>query len=75
VRHLHILCEGQTEEIIARDVLQSHFASADVYVTYSILKTKQPAGGPAFKGGASTWGKLEHDLRELLRDTSTTTLC
>jgi hypothetical protein len=42
--------------------------------TYSILKTKQPAGGPAYKGGASTWAKLEHDLRELLRDSSTTVL-
>jgi Domain of unknown function (DUF4276) len=74
VRHLHILCEGQTEEIIARDVLKPHFASEDAYITYSILKTKQPAGGPAFKGGASTWSKLEHDLRELLRDSSTTVL-
>jgi hypothetical protein len=74
VRHLHILCEGQTEEMIASDVLESHFADADAYVTWSVLITKRPAGGPAFKGGVSTWPKLERELRLLLRDSSTTVL-
>jgi hypothetical protein len=50
VRHLHILCEGQTEEIIARDVVEPHFAGTDSYVTWSIFTTKRPAGGSAFKG-------------------------
>jgi hypothetical protein len=70
VRHLHILCEGQTEEMLASDVLESHFACADVYVTWSVLTTKRPAGGAAFKGGVSTWPKLERELRLLLRDSS-----
>jgi hypothetical protein len=74
VRHLHILCEGQTEEIIARDVLEPHFAAADTRVTWSIFTTKRPAGGPAFKGGLSTWPKLERELQHLLRDSSTTVL-
>jgi hypothetical protein len=74
VRHLHILCEGQTEEIIASDVLRSHFASADVYVTWSVLTTKRPAGGSAFKGGVSTWSKLQRELWLLSRDSSTTVL-
>ena len=73
MRHLHILCEGQTEEMIASDVLEAHFASADTYVTWSVLTTKRPAGGPAFKGGVSTWPKLERELRLLLHDSSTTT--
>jgi Domain of unknown function (DUF4276) len=74
VRHLHILCEGQTEEMIASDVLASYFVGADVYVTWSVLTTKRPAGGPAFKGGVSTWPKLGHELRLLLHDSSTTVL-
>jgi uncharacterized protein DUF4276 len=74
VRHLHILCEGQTEEIIARDLIEPRFAGKDAWVTWSIFTTKRPAGGPAFKGGLSTWPKLESELRKLLRDSSTTVL-
>jgi hypothetical protein len=74
VRHLHILCEGQTEEIIARDVLEPHFAATNIMVTQSIFTTKRPAGGPSFKGGLSSWSKLERELRLLLRDNSTTVL-
>ena len=58
VRHLHILCEGQTEEMITGDVLESHFSDDDTYVTWSVLTTERTAGGPAFKGGISTWPKL-----------------
>lgn len=74
MRHLHILCEGQTEEILARDVIAQHFTDANTRVDWSIFKTKRPAGGPAFKGGLSKWPKLEHELRRLLRDSSTTVL-
>lgn len=74
MRHLHVLCEGQTEEIIARDVIGPHFAGEDTWVTWSIFTTKRPAGGPAFKGGLSTWPRLERELRRLLRDSSTTVL-
>jgi hypothetical protein len=74
VRHLHILCEGQTEEILARDVIARNFATADIRVTQSIFTTKRPAGGPAFKGGLSRWPKLERELILLLRDSSTTVL-
>ena len=74
MRHLHILCEGQTEEMIASDVLEPHFSSADAYVTWSVLTTKRPAGSAAFKGGVSTWPKLQRELRLLLHDSSTTVL-
>lgn len=74
MRHLHILCEGQTEEIIARDVLEPYFAGTDFYVAWSIFTTKRPAGGSAFKGGLSNWPKLHAELRRLLRDSSTTVL-
>jgi hypothetical protein len=71
---LHILCEGQTEEVIARDVIEPYFRALDVRVTWSIFKTKRPAGGPAFKGGISGWPKLERELQRLLLDSSTTVL-
>jgi hypothetical protein len=60
--------------MIASDVLESHFADADAYVSWSVLTTKRPAVGPAFKGGVSTWSKLERELRLLLHDSSTTVL-
>jgi uncharacterized protein DUF4276 len=74
VHHLHILCEGQTEEIIARDVIAPYFSALDIWVSWSIFTTKRPAGGPAFKGGLSRWPKLERELRRLLHDSSTTVL-
>src|SRR6201996_5016685 len=60
--------------MIAGDVLESHFSDEDAYVTWSVLTTKRPAGGPAFKGGVSTWPKLERELQLLLHDSSTTVL-
>jgi Domain of unknown function (DUF4276) len=74
VRHLHILCEGQTEEIVAREVIAPHYEGPDIRVTRSIFTTSRPAGGPAFKGGLSRWPKLQRELLLLLRDSSTTVL-
>jgi hypothetical protein len=71
---LHILCEGQTEEIIAGEVMDPHLSATDLRVTWSTFTTKRPAGGPAFKGGVSRWPKLERELRRLLHDSSTTVL-
>jgi hypothetical protein len=74
VRHLHILVEGQTEEMVARDVIAPHFPSSKTWVSWSIFTTKRPAGGAAFKGGLSNWPKLDREIRRLLRDSSTTVL-
>lgn len=74
VHHLHILCEGQTEEIVARDVIAPHYSATDIRITQSIFTTRRPAGGPAFKGGLSRWPKLERELLLLLGDSSTTVL-
>jgi hypothetical protein len=71
VRHLHILREGQTEEILVRDVIAPNLAAADIRVTQSTFTTKRPAGGLAFKGGLSRWPKLKRELLLLLRDSST----
>ncbi len=74
MRHLHILCEGQTEEIVARDVIAPQLSQADLWVSFSIYATKRPAGGPAFKGGLSRWPRLEREVRRLLQDSSITVL-
>ncbi|MCA2175694.1 DUF4276 family protein [Nonomuraea glycinis] len=68
------MCEGQTEETVAREVIAPYLQCADVFVTRSILTTKRPAGGTSCKGGLSTWGKLATEIRLLLRDSSITTL-
>jgi hypothetical protein len=74
VRRLHVLVEGQTEEAIARDIIAPYFTSGESHVTYSVCPTSRPAGDPAFKGGISTWAKLQSVLRNLLRDSSITVL-
>ena len=74
MRRLHILVEGQTEEAVARDAVQPYLSNTDVWVSYSIHKTKRPAAQPAYKGGISNWSKLDRELRLLLRDSSITVL-
>lgn len=69
-RRLHILVEGQTEETVVRDVLEPHFRSHGWFVSYSIVKTKRPADGPAHKGGVTGWRQLTREIPLLLRDSS-----
>src|ERR1700678_1905806 len=75
MRKLHILVEGQTEEVIVNNVIGPYLSSEDLYVTTSILETKPPAGGrPAHKGGVTSWAKILREIRLLLGDTSTRVL-
>lgn len=73
-RRLHILVEGQTEETVVREVFEPHWEAAGWLVTASILKTKVPAGGRAYRGGVTSWAKLEREIRHLLHDSSLTVL-
>jgi hypothetical protein len=75
VRHLHVLVEGQTEEIVVGQVIQPSLPLSDrAYLTLSIVKTKRPASAPAEKGGIGSWGKIYREVRLLLQDSSITTL-
>ncbi|MDA0631887.1 DUF4276 family protein [Nonomuraea sp. MCN248] len=74
MRRVHILCEGQSEETVVREVIEPYLCSSDVYLTWSIFTTKRPAGGPSFRGGVSTWAKLATEIRLLLADSSITVL-
>ncbi|TQJ03976.1 DUF4276 family protein [Amycolatopsis cihanbeyliensis] len=69
-RRLHVLVEGQTEEIVVNQVISPYLANYGWWTSHSLAKTKRPAGGSTHKGGVTRWAKLELDLRLLLRDSS-----
>ncbi|WP_033338577.1 DUF4276 family protein [Catenuloplanes japonicus] len=63
---LHLLVEGQTEEAVARNVIEPYLGMAGWHVTTSILATKRPAAGGKFRGGVTSWEKFEKEVRLLL---------
>lgn len=65
---LHLLVEGQTEDVMVRNVLEPHFQSVGWLVSWSILATRRPAARPAHRGGVTSWPKLEREIRRLLHD-------
>ena len=71
---LHLVLEGQTEEVITREVLRPYLESVGWFVSFSVIKTRRPASGPAQRGGVSSWPHIERDVRRLLRDRSITTV-
>lgn len=75
MRHLHVLVEGQTEEIVVGQIIQPTLPLSDrAYLTVSICKTKRPATAPAERGGVGSWKKIFRELQLLLQDSSITTL-
>jgi hypothetical protein len=75
VRHLHVLVEGQTEEVVVGQVIQPSLPLYDrAYLTLSIVKTKRPAAAPAEKGGVVSWDKVYREVKLLLEDSSITML-
>jgi len=69
VRKVLILVEGQTEERFVKDVLQPHLWTRGVHPEPKIVTTKRVKVGPQFKGGVSTFHKVESDIQRLLGDT------
>lgn len=69
-QRLHLLVEGQTEEIVVSNVIGPYLADRGWTVSHSIVTTKRPAGGPNYKGGVSGWIKIEREIKLLLRDSS-----
>ncbi|WP_214107793.1 DUF4276 family protein [Acrocarpospora catenulata] len=62
-----VLVEGQTEEVIVRDVIQPEIGGG-IWLQPVILKTSRPAGKVPGRGGVSLWKKIENDLKLLLRN-------
>lgn len=67
-RRLHLLVEGQTEEILVRDLFAPHLARHGWWVSFSVQRTKRVAGGRDHRGGATSWAKIEREVRRLLDD-------
>lgn len=69
MRRVLILVEGQTEERFVKDVLQPHLWTHGVHPEPKIVTTKRVKSGPDFKGGVTSFAKVEYDIRLLLGDT------
>lgn len=65
-----LLVEGQTEERFVKDVLGPHMLQREIVSVPVLVTTKLVKAGADFKGGISTYAKLEKDLMRLLGDTS-----
>lgn len=70
MRKVLILVEGQTEERFVKDVLQPHLWAHGVHPEPKIVTTKRVKSGPDFKGGITSFAKVEYDIRLLLGDSN-----
>jgi len=62
---IHVICEGQTEEMFINEILSDFFNPKGIYLLPSLI------GKPGHKGGNVKYERLEKDLRgRLLEDTS-----
>lgn len=62
---VHVICEGQTEEMFVNEVLAEPFRSKGIYLRPSLI------GKPGHKGGYFTYSRLLSDLKKrLLSDTT-----
>ena len=57
---IHIICEGQTEEVFINEVLLEHFSAHNIYLTPSLI------GRPGHKGGNFRFERLLQDVRNRL---------
>ncbi len=64
-----LLAEGFTEERFVKNVLAPHLLRYGVYLTPTVVTTNVVVSGERLKGGGD-FGKLESNLRGLLRDTA-----
>ncbi|MBI2986697.1 MAG: DUF4276 family protein [Deltaproteobacteria bacterium] len=70
MRRVLILVEGQTEERFVKSILQPHLSAFSVHAEPKIVTTKRVKSGPDFKGGVTSFGKVEYDIRLLLGDSN-----
>jgi len=63
---IHIFCEGQTEETFVRELLYNHLLPFNIFVNPIVIRTSKTG-----RGGVSTYGKIEHQIRrKCLEDTT-----
>jgi hypothetical protein len=66
MKRVLVLVEGQTEERFVKDVLSPALVGSGLVLTPTLLVTRRMKNGPDFKGGVTTFGKFENDIRRLL---------
>lgn len=67
-RRLHILVEGQTEDILVDALFAPHLERHGWWVYWSVLPSKRVIGGQDHRGGVTSWAKIEREIRRLLDD-------
>ncbi len=70
VKRVLILAEGDTEEQFVKKILAPYLQSKDVFVIPKTATTRRMKGGPDFKGGVVSYGKVRGDIVRLLKDTN-----
>lgn len=63
-----VLVEGQTEEHFVKRVLAPALLLRQIDIRPTPLVTKRVKSGPSFKGGVTSFGKFDRDVRRLLGD-------
>lgn len=61
-----VLVEGLTEERFVKDVLREHLLQKDLDISATVLTTRYEQKGRNFRGGVTSFGKFENDIRWLL---------
>ena len=65
-----ILVEGYTEEQFIKIVLSPHFEQKGIFLTPTIITTKETVAGKYHKGGVTTYRHFSDHMKKLLEDTN-----
>lgn len=65
---LHMLVEGQSEEIFVKQTLAPYLAERGVFVNPIVLWTKRIPSGGGYRGGVSNWKQIRRSLAPLTFD-------
>ena len=60
---VHVFVEGQSEETFVSEILQQHFSRICIYLNPILIRT-----GKKGKGGISTYGKIQWQIRQKCKE-------
>ena len=63
MKRVKLLVEGQTEEAFVNELLVSHYARQELFITPIIVST-----GPGYRGGVSSYAKIKPQIKRLCND-------
>ena len=71
MKFVHILVEGQTEELFVREILNEYLAPKAIYLNAIIAVTKHAIGSSvAHRGGVASYGKIKNALVGYMQDSN-----